>query len=202
MAVQNWYLKEPQKSFGATIATSHQSTASTAKKQLEEKIFLALKSIDSRPIRGEYKVWIFRNYVVPSSRFLLTVDPISDNGIRSIQSTATKFKKWLRLPRNAIYTSDPFPPWGPQLSTSSNWEAEGESLPASHHLHLMWYKEIIFPHRPLWRHFTSQMRLSKFSTLLNPLLLAFPMQNSWPNWHLLALKSTWPTKAGQSNMKL
>ena len=39
---------------------------------------------------------------MPSSRFLLTVDPISDNGIRSIQTTATKFiKKWLRLPRNA-----------------------------------------------------------------------------------------------------
>ena len=68
------------KFLGATIATSHQSTASKAKKQLEEKISLALKSIDSRPIRGEYKVWIFRNYVVPSSRFLLTVDPISDNG--------------------------------------------------------------------------------------------------------------------------
>ena len=52
------------KFLGATIATSHQSTASTAKKQLEEKISLALKSIDSRPIRGEYKVRIFRNYVV------------------------------------------------------------------------------------------------------------------------------------------
>ena len=90
------------KFLGATIATSRQSIASTAKKQLEEKFSLALKSIDSRPIRGEYKVWIFRNYVVPSSRFLLTVDPISDNGIRSIQSTATKFiKRWLKLPRNA-----------------------------------------------------------------------------------------------------
>ena len=86
---------------GATIATFHQSTASTPKKQLEE-ISLALKSTDSKPIWGEYTVWIFRNYVVPSSRFLLTADPIYDNGIRSIQSTATKFiKKWLRLPRNA-----------------------------------------------------------------------------------------------------
>ena len=62
----------------------------------------ALKSTDSKPIWGEYTVWIFWNYVVPSSRFLLTADPIYDNGIRSIQSTATKFiKKWLRLPRNA-----------------------------------------------------------------------------------------------------
>ena len=43
------------KFLGATIATSRQSTASTAKKQLEEKISLALKSIDSRPIRGELK---------------------------------------------------------------------------------------------------------------------------------------------------
>ena len=101
------------KFLGATIATSYQSTASTAKKQLEEKFSLALKSIDRRPIRGEYKVWIFRNYVVPSSRFLLTVDPISDNGIRSIQSTA--IKRWLKLPRNATQAI-----LFPQLSTSPN----------------------------------------------------------------------------------
>jgi len=104
----------------ATIATSHQSTSSTAKKQLEENFSLALKSIDSRPIRGEYKVWIFRNYiyVLPSSRFLLTVDLISDNGIRSIQSTATKFE--VAQTSQKCNASDPFPPIGPQLSTSSN----------------------------------------------------------------------------------
>ena len=40
--------------------------------------------------------------MVPSSRFLLMVNPISTSGISSIQRMATKFiKKWLRLPRNA-----------------------------------------------------------------------------------------------------
>ena len=31
-------------------------------------------------------------------------------------------------------------PRGPQLPTSSNWEAEDESPPTSHHLHLMWHE--------------------------------------------------------------
>ena len=43
---------------------------------------------------------------------LIHLDPISDNSIRSIQNTATKFKKWLRLSRHAN-ASDPFPPYLP-----------------------------------------------------------------------------------------
>ena len=102
MAGRGQFPKEPQNSYVQRLHPPHQSTASSAKKQLEKKISLALKSIDNRPIRGEYKVWIFRNYVVPSSRFFLAVEPISASGIRLIQRTATKFiKKWLRFPRNA-----------------------------------------------------------------------------------------------------
>ena len=78
------------KFLGATIATTYQSTTTAAKKHLGEKISLALKSIDNRPIRGEYKVWIYRNYVVPSCRFLLMVNPTSTSGISSIQRMATR----------------------------------------------------------------------------------------------------------------
>ena len=82
---------------GATIATSHQSTASKAKKQLEEKISLALKSIDSRMIWGEYKVWIFRNYVVPLSRFLQIL----------FQTMASDLSR--ALPRSLLKNGSDFP---------------------------------------------------------------------------------------------
>ena len=99
MAGQDQSPKEPQNS--SEQPCTYLSTATAAKKHLGEKISLALKSIDNRPIKG-YKVSIYRNYVVPSSRFLLMVNPISTSGISSIQRMATKFiKKWLRLPRNA-----------------------------------------------------------------------------------------------------
>ena len=86
-------LGKDTKILGATVASSRQKTSSIAKRRLKERITQALKSIDSRPIRGEYKVWIYRNYVVPSSCFLLAVEPISASGIESIQSTATRFIK-------------------------------------------------------------------------------------------------------------
>ena len=66
-------VEKDTKCLGASVASSRQKTSSIAKRRLKESITKALKSIDSRLIRGEYKVWIYRNYVVPSSRFLLAV---------------------------------------------------------------------------------------------------------------------------------
>ena len=92
-------VEKDTKCLGASVASSRQKTSSIAKRRLKERITKALKSIDSRLIRGEYKVWIYRNYVVPSSRFLLAVEPISASEVESIQSTATRFiKRWLIYP--------------------------------------------------------------------------------------------------------
>ena len=66
-------VEKDTKCLGASVASPRQKTSSIAKRRLKERITKALKSIDSRLIRGEYKVWIYRNYVVPSSRFLLAV---------------------------------------------------------------------------------------------------------------------------------
>ena len=55
-----------------------------------------------QPNTREYKFGFSETMWCYHPKFLLTVDPIPDNGIRTIQSTVTKFiKKWLRLPRNA-----------------------------------------------------------------------------------------------------
>ena len=94
MAGWDQYLKEPQISLVQQLQPPISPQLQKLRNNWRRRSpYIVLKSIDSRPIRGDYKVWIFWNYVVPSSRFFLTVDPISDNGIRSIQSTATKFVK-------------------------------------------------------------------------------------------------------------
>ena len=58
-------LGKKYKIFGSYSCIISTKSSSIAKKRLKERITKALKSIDSRPIRGEYKVWIYRNYVVP-----------------------------------------------------------------------------------------------------------------------------------------
>ena len=59
-----------------------------------------MQRIDERPIRGEFKVWIWKNYLAPSLHFLLMVDVISESSVLKIQKKITKFiKKWLNLPR-------------------------------------------------------------------------------------------------------
>ena len=81
-------------------------TKSTAKEKLTDRIYSALRKIHSRPIRGEFKTWIYKCHLVSSLRFLLTVDHISLTPIKKIQTQATSFlKKWLNVPRCATIAS-------------------------------------------------------------------------------------------------
>ena len=91
---------------GRTIDETMQSSCKESAERIRKKITGALKKIDERPIRGEYKVWIYKHYVATSVFFLLAVDAISESTIKSIQSGATRFiKKWLNLPRCATLAS-------------------------------------------------------------------------------------------------
>ena len=89
----------------------HKHIRQASEKKLEFKLLTAIKKIDDRPIRGEFKIWILKNYLAPSILFLLTVDLISESSLMKLQSKLTKFiKKWLNLPRcltqAAIYHPD------------------------------------------------------------------------------------------------
>ena len=53
-------------------------------------------------LRPEYKVWIYRNYILSIIRFHLTIDCIGPSTITKMENLATKYlKRWLRLPRSA-----------------------------------------------------------------------------------------------------
>ena len=75
-------------------------------KKITEKVYRALDEIDKRPIRGEYKVWIYKSYLVPSLTFNLTVERIPKSVISKLQTRATSLiKRWLNVPRCATLAS-------------------------------------------------------------------------------------------------
>ena len=77
-------------------------------KKITEKVYSALYQIDQRPtcIRGEYKAWIFKFYLVPSHFFNLTVDHIPKSTINKLQIRASSFLKcWLNIPKCATLAS-------------------------------------------------------------------------------------------------
>ena len=90
----------PWKVLGHILAVSPTGSRKASAKRLEDKLLAAVKNIDNRPIRGEFKIWILKNYLAPSLYFLLMVDLISENALATLQRELTKFiKRWLNLPR-------------------------------------------------------------------------------------------------------
>ena len=96
----------PTKLLGRLIAVSTSKTKNAATSELENKILSALKRIDECPIRGEYKVWIWKNYFAPSLHFQLMVQLLKKESVRKIQGKVTKFiKSWLNLPKCCTLSS-------------------------------------------------------------------------------------------------
>ena len=90
------------KFLGKVIDISLSTTKKTASKRMLCRLSDLLTATDSLPIRGEYKLWIYRNYIISLLRFHLYVDAVSSWSISKLESIATCFlKKWLHLPRSA-----------------------------------------------------------------------------------------------------
>ena len=62
-----------------------------------------LEATDALSIHGEYKLWIYRNYIYPSLlRFHLGADAVPPSAISKMESMATCYmKKWLQLLRSS-----------------------------------------------------------------------------------------------------
>ena len=90
----------PTKILGKLIAGSPSSTKQALAAKLDKKILSAMQRLDDRPIRGEFKVWIWKNYLAHSLRFMLMVDAVQESVLVKIQKKVTKYiKRWLNLPR-------------------------------------------------------------------------------------------------------
>ena len=81
------------KFLGHPLGKSLQASCQAAFERIRKRVQDALKLVDQRPVRGEYKVWIFKNYLAPSLFFLLAIDAIPESVTKSLQSSATRFNK-------------------------------------------------------------------------------------------------------------
>ena len=78
------------KILGKLLDVSLSATKTAAKKKI----------VDTLPICGKYKLWLYQNYIVALLRFHLSVDTTSE--AIKLQNLATRYlKKWLGLPRSA-----------------------------------------------------------------------------------------------------
>ena len=78
------------------------ATEHIANKKLCSLLSDLLSATDVLPVHGEYKLWLYLNYIVSLLRFHLSVDAVTPGAISKMESMATRYlKKWLSLPRSA-----------------------------------------------------------------------------------------------------
>jgi hypothetical protein len=61
-----------------------------------------MERIDNCFVRNEFKLWIYKEYFLPSKRFLLTVHTLNATHLKLLDTFADKYvKKWAGLPKSA-----------------------------------------------------------------------------------------------------
>ena len=92
----------PTKFLGKVLGQNKRETLKYSSNHLKEKLLKTIQSINQRPIRGEMKVWLLKNYVMPSLHFHLAVNQVKQTTIQMLEDIIAKtMKKWPRLPRSA-----------------------------------------------------------------------------------------------------
>ena len=86
------------KFLGHTLCHTLSATTKNSGRRFMISFLEKLDSLDTSPIRGEYKLWILRRFLIPLFHFILSVDVILDSSIKKVQSQCTrKIKSWLGL---------------------------------------------------------------------------------------------------------
>lgn len=81
---------------GQTWSHCPASTRPEAGKRFLGEFEKQLNNHDSSAIRGEYKLWVYKCYLVPSFHFSLAVDAISESTLQKMQAYALgRVKNWL-----------------------------------------------------------------------------------------------------------
>ena len=90
------------KFLGKSLEVSLSATKSVANKKMCNLLSNLLSTTDVLPIRGEYKLWLYRNYIISLLCFHLSVDAVTKGAVTKMENMATRYlKKWLGLPRSA-----------------------------------------------------------------------------------------------------
>ena len=92
-------LDESFKFLGRYMAMDTTLTESKNKNTLTEKFTKYFETIDSVPIHGMFKVWIYQHWILPHLSWPFTVYDFNITYIKSLHTRANKYLKiWCRLP--------------------------------------------------------------------------------------------------------
>ena len=90
------------KFLGKLIDVSLSATKKAANNRIITRLTELLTATDALSIRGEYKLWIYRNHILSLLHFHRSIDAVTQSTISKLESMATHhLKKWLHLPRSA-----------------------------------------------------------------------------------------------------
>ena len=90
----------PTKFLGQLQTSSQKSKSCKSGNKFIDLFQQKLESLDQVRVRGEYKLWVYKHYLVTSFHFVMAVDPILDSAIKKMQAAALrKIKQWLNLSR-------------------------------------------------------------------------------------------------------
>ena len=88
---------EEQKFLGKLLFFSGKSIETF--NHIKDSLKQGIENIEKSFIRDEYKLWIYKEFFVPSKRFLLTVHTITDSHLKKLDTFTDKYvKKWAGLP--------------------------------------------------------------------------------------------------------
>ena len=82
---------EDQKFLGKLLFFSNKSTETF--KLLESTLKEGMELIDSSSVRNEYKLWIYKEYLLPSKRFLMTVHTLTSTQLSKLNTLTDKYIK-------------------------------------------------------------------------------------------------------------
>ena len=86
---------------GSIVACNSKSRKKVANCAFSTILTTHLQGLDRAPVRGEYKVWMYRRYVIPSLHYELSVNGTTVSISRKLNLLATRYlKKWLGLCRS------------------------------------------------------------------------------------------------------
>lgn len=86
---------KPTTFLGSIVTCSSSSRKKESNSALSSTLPSYLQHLDNTPVRGEYKVWMYRRYVIPSLHYKLSVNGASIYITKKLNSLATRYlKKW------------------------------------------------------------------------------------------------------------
>ena len=91
-ATQN-LVSKPTKFLGKMIGHTQRETRKASISKVKSILLPALKRISEANVRGEYKVWVYNNYLMPSLDFYVAVGEFSKSQILNLQKILTKYLK-------------------------------------------------------------------------------------------------------------